>query len=79
MVITLGQDGSDLHGGLFAVFDGAAPNHFVHAFAPAHNRCLLFEANARSHHAITEVRHAPRYSVVLSFWRERGVAARGRS
>jgi hypothetical protein len=79
MVITLGQDASTLHGGLFAAFDGQSPSRFVRAFAPVHNQCLLFEADAHSYHAITEVRYGRRYSVVLSFWREQGEACRSGS
>jgi hypothetical protein len=78
MVLTLGQDASRQRGGLFAVFDSPSPDGLVHAWSPAHNQCLLFEANARSWHAITEVRYGLRYSVVLSFWRDAGDAPRGR-
>ncbi|MDM0112636.1 2OG-Fe(II) oxygenase [Variovorax sp. J22R133] len=69
VVLTLGQDSATSRGGLFTVFGGPCADQCVHAWPATHNQCLLFEADARSFHAITEVRQGTRYSIVLSFWK----------
>lgn len=72
MIITLGWRSPVGRGGLFGVFARRSPASLVRLIAPLHNRCVLFEATDRSHHAVTDVRRGARFSIVLSFWREAG-------
>jgi Rps23 Pro-64 3,4-dihydroxylase Tpa1-like proline 4-hydroxylase len=54
-------------GGLLMLFSGPAPENVSRIILPKHRSALAFEISPRSFHAVSEVKHGERYTIVYSF------------
>src|SRR5262249_13999603 len=76
LVIHLNRGFVDSYGGHLIFFDDQKGQRVRKIIRPLHNSAVAFESSARSYHAVSNVLHGIRYSLVFSLWR-RGAEREG--
>ena len=67
LIVQLNRGWAFGDGGHLLLFGGRNPEDVRVVLAPMSKEAMLFEISQRSHHAVSEVVHGERYSVVYSF------------
>ena len=67
LIVQLNRGWAFGDGGHLLLFGGREPEDVRVVFAPMSKQALLFEISQRSHHAVSEIVHGERYSIVYSF------------
>jgi hypothetical protein len=69
LLVTLQHaDYEDRNGGHFCLFTDADPKNVASIYRPLHNLGIGFVMSDRSYHAVNDVIHGDRYSLVFGFW-----------
>ncbi len=67
LIVQLNRGWSNGDGGYLLLLGGGEPEDVRVVLAPVSRQALAFEISRRSHHAVSEVVHGQRYSIVYSF------------
>ena len=67
LIVQLNRGRAFSDGGHLLLFGGRKPEDVRVVLAPMSKQAMLFEISQRSHHAVSEVVHGERYSIVYSF------------
>jgi len=69
-ILQLNLAWSDENGGHLLLFNSKNPLDIHAVVRPTHNTGVGFAMSKRSYHAVSDVRHGIRYTVIYSFWRK---------
>ena len=67
-VLQLNRGFVDENGGYLVVFNSNNSGDIARVIRPVHNTGFGFSMSDSSYHAVTDVRHGERYTIVFSFW-----------
>lgn len=67
-ILQLNHGWRDEYGGHLLLFNSKNPFDIHAVVGPGHNTGMGFAMSARSYHAVSDVRHGVRYTVIFSFW-----------
>lgn len=70
-ILQLNRGWSDENGGHLLLFNSKNPFDIHAVVSPTHNTGVGFAMSDRSYHAVSDVRHGTRYTVIYSFWQKR--------
>lgn len=74
VLVQLNRGWSDSNGGALIFFNSQNASDIHRIFRPLHNTGVLFEISPRSLHAVTPINSGERFTLVFSFYKNRGVA-----
>lgn len=74
LTVQLNRGLNDGDGGLFLLFNTADPHDIHRILLPTAGSGLCFEISENSNHAVSRLYHGERYTLVFSFYAQRGIA-----
>jgi Domain of unknown function (DUF6817)/2OG-Fe(II) oxygenase superfamily len=69
-ILQINRGWSDENGGHLLLFNSKNPSDIHAVVRPTHNTGIGFAMSDRSYHAVSDVRHGIRYTVIYSFWKK---------
>jgi Rps23 Pro-64 3,4-dihydroxylase Tpa1-like proline 4-hydroxylase len=71
LLIQLNRGWEDKDGGLLIIFNSPDPADIHKILRPAHDSAVVFAISSKSHHAVTRIYGAERFTLVYSFYAEK--------